>query len=157
MKRTGGSHSSQHMRWTALFFCSLMLAACASGPRRPEGLIDILSTSRGQALAGADCTVQTDSGSWHLQTPGAVNVGEPNGDLWVVCNRDGYRTSEVIIRAPGSGRTPGSSGVGIGLGGGFGGTSSVGISLGFGFPVGSTRPNYPAKVVVDLTPLSPPQ
>ncbi len=89
-------------RLTTLALSSLLLAACASGPQRPEGLIDILTTARGQALAGAECTVQTDRGSWTLQTPAAVNVGEPSGDLWVVCNREGYRTSEVIVRAPGS-------------------------------------------------------
>ncbi len=145
------------MRCSAVVLCSLILAACASGPQRPEGLVDILSTARGQPLPGADCTVQTDAGSWRLQTPGTINVGEANGDLWVVCNRDGYRTSEVIIRAPGRGRMPGGAGVGVGVGGGFGGSRSVGLSLGFGFPVGLARPHYPAQVVVDMSPLSPSQ
>ena len=145
------------LRLTALVLSTLLIAACASGPQRPEGLVDILTTTRGQALAGAECTVQTDRGSWTLQTPGVVNVGEPSGDLWVVCNRDGYRTSEVIIRAPGSGSPAAGSRVGVGMGGGFGRTSGVGVSLGFGFPLGSSRARYPSQVVVDLTPLNPPQ
>ncbi len=139
------------MRWTALVSCSLLLSACASGPQRPEGLIDILTTTRGQALAGAECTVQTDAGSWTLQTPAAVNVGEPRGDLWVVCNRDGYRTSEVIIRAPGRTGAIDGTRVGVGVGGGFGRTSGIGVSLGMGIPFGSTRTRYPAQVVVDMT------
>lgn len=143
------------LRLTALALSSLLIAACASGPQRPEGLIDIQTTTRGQALPGAECTVQTDRGSWTLQTPGAVNVGEPSGDLWVVCNRAGYRTSEVIVRAPGSAAS--GTRVGVGMGGGFGRTSGVGLSLGMGFPLGSSRPRYPAQVVVDLTPLNSPQ
>lgn len=146
------------MRLTApafftLLSLSLLLAACSSQPPRPEGLIDILATARGQPLAGAECTVQTDRGSWTVQTPAVVNVGEPRGDLWVVCNREGYRTSEVIIRAPGSTSAAGTH-VGVGVGGGFGRSSGVGLSLGLGFPLGSSRARYPAQVVVDLTPLN---
>ncbi len=142
------------LRPTALVLSTLLIAACASGPQRPEGLIDILTTTRGQTLAGAECTVQTDRGSWTLQTPGTVNVGEPSGDLWVVCNRDGYRTSEVIVRAPGSGSTASGTRVGVGVGGGFGRTSGVGVSLGLGFPFGTARVRYPSQVVVDMTPLN---
>ncbi len=144
------------MRWTALVFFSLLLAACASRPQRPEGLIDILSTARGQPLAGAECTLQTDAGSWTLQTPGSIDVGQPRGDLWVVCNRDGYRTSEVIIRAPGNAGPLGGTRVGVGVGGGLGRSSGVGVSLGMGIPFGLLRTRYPSRVVVDMTPLSSP-
>ncbi len=145
------------MRWTVLVVASLLLAACASRPQRPEGQIDILATARGQPLAGAECTVQTDAGSWTLQTPATVDVGQPRGDLWVVCNRDGYRTSEVIIRAPGNAGAAGGTRVGVGVGGGFGRSSGVGVSLGLGLPFGSTRARYPSQVVVDMTPLNPAQ
>ena len=97
--------------------------------------------------------MQTDAGSWTLQTPAAVNVGEPRGDLWVVCNRDGYRTSELIIRAPGYTGAASGTRVGVGVGGGFGRTSGVGVSLGLGIPLGSNRTRYPSQVVVDMTPL----
>lgn len=145
------------MRLTALVLSSLLLAACASQPQRPEGLIDVLTTARGQPLAGAECTVQTEGGSWTLQTPGVVNVGAASGDLGVVCNRAGHRTSEVIIRAPGSSNLPGGTRVGVGVGGGFGRSSGVGLSLGLGFPFGTSRIRYPAQVVVDMTPLNPAQ
>lgn len=145
------------MRWTALVFAGLLLASCASGPSRPEGQIAILSTAHGQALAGAECTVQTDAGSWNVLTPVTINVGQPSGDLWVVCNREGFRTSEVIIRAPGRMDSPRGTRVGIGVGGGFGGTSGVGLSLGLGIPLGSSRARYPSQVVVDMTPLNPVQ
>ncbi len=141
------------MRVAALFFVVPLLASCASQPQRPAGQIDVLSTSRGQPLEGADCIVQTLSGNWNVQTPGVVNVGEPNGDLRVVCNHPSYRTSEVWIRASGGAYAPGGTRIGVGVGGGFGGYRSGGMSLGFGFPLGGARPRYPTQVVVDMTPL----
>lgn len=143
------------MRWTALVFSPLLLAACATQPQRPPGQIDVSSTTRGQPLAGAECTVQTDTASLTLITPATIDLGEPRGDLWVVCNREGYRTSEVIIRAPGNNSTSSRTRVGVGVGGGIGRTSGVGVSLGLGLPFGSMQARYPAKVVVDLTPLNP--
>lgn len=129
----------------------VMLASCAS-TKPADGRIEILSTARSQPLEGAQCEVETGAGKWVVTTPGAVQVGEPQGDLRVVCNKDGYRTSEVVFRR-GARSGPGASSVGVGVGGGFGGYSSVGISLGFGFPLSSARTSYPSQVVVDMTPL----
>lgn len=136
-----------------LFPVTLLLVSCASQPQRPAGQIEVLATSRGQPLEGAACTVQTLSGNWSVQTPGIVNVGEPNGDLRVVCNHATHRASEVWIRAPGGAYAPGGTRVGVGVGGGFGGYRSGGVSLGFGFPLATGRPRYPSQVVVEMTPL----
>lgn len=128
-----------------------LLASCAS-TKPADGRIEIQSTAGSQPLEGAQCEVETGAGKWTVSTPGSVQVGEPQGDLRVVCNKEGYRTSEVVFRR--SGRSgPGASSVGVGVGGGFGGYSSVGISLGFGFPLSSARTSYPSQVVVDMTPL----
>lgn len=145
------------MRRAAPLVLSLLLAACASQPQRPPGQIEILSTTRGQPLAGARCAVGTGAGSWTVQTPAMVNVGEPRGDLRVVCERDGYRSSEVVIRGGAAGYGPGSSRVGVGVGSGVGIGSGVGLSLGFGFPLASGRSRYPVRVVVDMVPLNPSQ
>ena len=114
----------------------------------------MVSTAQGKPLTGAACVVSNLSGSWNVQTPATVMVGEPNGDLRVVCDHPGYRASEVIYRLPGS--TVGSSGtrVSVGVGGGsFGSASGMGMSMGFGFPLGSVRQRYPAQLTVDLSPL----
>lgn len=145
------------MRRAAPLVLPLLLAACASQPQRPPGQIEILSTTRGQPLAGASCVVGTGAGSWTVQTPATVNVGEPRGDLRVVCERDGYRNSEVVIRGGAAGYGPGSSRVGVGVGSGVGIGGGVGLSLGFGFPLASGRTRYPARVVVEMVPLNPPQ
>ncbi len=116
----------------------VLLASCAS-TKPADGRIEILSTARSQPLQGAQCEVETGAGKWTVSTPGSVQVGEPQGDLRVVCNKEGYRTSEVVFRRGSSG-APGATRVG------------VGISLGFGFPLSSGRATYPTQVVVDMTP-----
>ena len=142
------------MRAAVPLFPVLLLAACSSQPKLPEGQVDVRATSGGQPVDGAECTVQTLSGSWTVTAPAVVTVGEPNGDLRVACKHPSYRTSEVIIRAPGSGYAPGGTRVGVGVGGGFGGYSGVGVSLGLGFPLLAGRPRYPSTVVVEMTPLA---
>jgi len=131
----------------------LSLSGCATTPPF-DGRVEILTTSREKPLTGADCAVTTNSGSWNVQTPGFASVGDPNGDLRIVCNKAGYRTSEVIHRSH-AGRGPGSDGtrVGVGVGGGLGGYSGVGVSLGIGLPLGGARDDYPSQVIVDMTPL----
>lgn len=149
------------MRRAALMLFPLLLAACASQPQRPPGQIEILSTTRGQSLPGANCVAETGAGSWTLQTPATINVGEPRGDLRVVCQRDGYRSSEVVIRGGAGGAGTGGSRVGVGVGSGVGSgvgyRSGVGLSLGFGFPLASGRSRYPAQVIVEMVPLTPSQ
>lgn len=141
------------MRWQPLSLpVLLLLSACATSPPF-DGRIEILSTARDQPLEGADCVVTTDAGSWSVRTPGYAQVGAPNGDLRVLCNRAGYRTSEVILRNDAAPRRSGATRVGVGIGGGSGGYSGVGLSLGFGFPVAGARGDYPSRVTVDMTPL----
>ena len=137
---------------TTLLPVVALLSACATTPPF-DGRVEIQSTVRDQPLAGADCVVTTDSGSWTVQTPGYAAIGAINGDLRVVCNKSGYRTSEVIHRHGGTGRRPGATRVGVGIGGGSGGYSGAGVSFGFGFPLAGVRSDYPSRVIVDMTPL----
>ncbi len=130
----------------------LSLSACVTTSPF-DGRVEILSTARDQPIDGADCVVTTNSGSWTVQTPGHAAVGEMNGDLRVVCNKPGYRTSEVIHRSSAARQGPGASRVGVGITGGSGGYTGVGVSLGLGFPLGGVRSDYPSRVTVDMTPL----
>ena len=143
-----------YLTWCSVMFpVFLVLSGCATTPPF-DGRVEILTTSREQPIAGADCVVTTDAGSWTVQTPGYATVGDPNGDLRIVCDKAGYRTSEVIHRSP-TGRGMNASGtrVGVGVGGGMGGFSGVGVSLGIGIPLGGARSDYPSQVTVDMTPL----
>lgn len=129
----------------------LAVGACATPPVSNE--LGIETVSGGQFLAGANCTVQTAEGSFTVLTPATVPVRNTPGDLRVVCNRQGFRTSEVVYRGLGYGgyNAYGGPSVGLGLGGGGG---NVGFGLGLGFPIGGVANNSaPSRIVVEMTPL----
>lgn len=134
------------MRYPVLLL-SLALAACATTGPEQRGIL-IETTARGEPLAGTPCTVSTAAGQWNIVTPVRLDVGEPSGDLRVVCERKGFRTAETIHRgfAPtGAGPT-----VGFGIGGG---SRHTGASIGMSVPFGRTAVQYPARVRVDMNPL----
>lgn len=121
------------------------LAACAT-TGSSDGSITIETTSRGQAVPGAHCVVSTSAGNWNVTTPATVAVGSGSGDLRVVCDKAGYRTSEMLFK--GAQSLSGSS-VGLGVGGGSG---NVGVGVGLNFPIGASRGAYPSRVIVDMNP-----
>lgn len=121
----------------------IFMTGCATTESGSDALL-IETAVHGQPLEGANCTVQTNSGSWQLTTPASVMVGAANGDLRILCEKPGYRTAELTYRMPGSYGRPG---VGLGLGGGSGG---VGVGFGLSFPVGKRRAAYPNHFTVEM-------
>ena len=137
-----------HRLSLALFF--FMLSACSTLPPY-TGKIAISTTSLSQVVTGASCEVRTDAGRWTIITPAIASVGQITGDLRVVCQLQGYRTSEVIFRSAARGLQ--SSRVAVGaMGGSGGGGGGVGLSIGLGLPIGDTQFTYPNEIVVDMTP-----
>src|SRR4051812_14685409 len=123
----------------------LALAACATTGSN-GGNVAVEAVSKGQQVAGAGCMVSTGAGSWNVTPPATVTVGNPEGDLRVVCNKSGYRTSEVVYK-PSYGSPNSSLGIGVGGGGG-----RVGLGVGLGIPVNLGGGGYPSRVVVEMTP-----
>jgi len=140
-------------RLSSILAMTLAVAGCATSPVSND--LGIETFSGGQALPGTSCTVQTAEGSFTVLTPAVVPVRNTAGDLRVVCNRQGYRTSEVLYRGLAYGYNAyggyGGPSVGLGLGGGSG---NVGFGLGLGLPIGGVaNNNAPARIVVEMTPL----
>lgn len=124
---------------------SLFVAACATTSSDP-GMLTVETASNGAAVEGATCAVTTSAGNWTVTTPGQVQVGAPSGELRIVCDKPGYRTSQYEYR---NDYGTGGSGVGVGLGGGSGG-----VGFGLSFPIGG-RPagSYPSRIVVEMNPV----
>jgi len=122
----------------------LALAACATTGSSGGG-ISIETATQGRPLVGANCVVHTNNGNWNVTTPGSVNVGGINGDLRVVCNKEGFRTSEMIFKPS----RPFGSSVGLGVGGGGG---NVGVGVGLSVPISLGGGGYPSRVTVDMNP-----
>jgi hypothetical protein len=123
---------------------ALFLSACATGAGN-DGRVSVVTASNGSEFAGANCVVSTRSQTWNIVTPATLMIGTANGDLHVVCNKAGYRTSELILPPYGQ---SGSS-VGLGMGGGSG---NVGVGLGFSLPISTGGGYYPARVMVTMQP-----
>jgi len=128
-------------RYAGLFVPLLLIGCASTGPN--NGQVYIASAENGQEFPGASCTVLNNAQSWNIVTPTTLSIGSANGELRVVCNRLGYRTSEV--RLPPIGRS--GSNVGVGLGGG---TGAVGLGLGFSLPVSSSGGYYPPRIIVNM-------
>lgn len=132
------------MRYPVLLL-SLALAACATTGPEQRGIL-LETTAGGQPLAGTACTVSTAAGSWDVVTPVRIDVGEPSGDLRVVCAREGFRTAETIHRGYAVGGGPS---VAFGVGGGSG---NVGTSIGMSVPFGQAAVRYPSRLQVEMRP-----
>lgn len=131
----------------------LFLSSCASdeASQGSRGSIEVHAMSAGQPVADAQCVVSTAAGRWEVTPPAVVSVGAPAGDLRVICNKQGYRSSEVLYR-PSPYGVAGNPNVGVGIGGGSG---NVGVGLGFNFPIGRAGGavvGYPPRIVVELNP-----
>jgi hypothetical protein len=130
------------MRYATLLL-PLVLAACAS-TGAGNGGVAIETVSNGQPLSGANCAVSTAAGNWNIVTPAVAPVGSARGDLRIICNKRGYRTSEVVYRPSGAL----SPNLGVGVGGGSG---NVGVGVGLGFPI-ALGGGYPSRVTVEMNP-----
>ena len=127
----------------------LALAGCATGMVSNDVLIE--TVSRGQPLPGSSCLVQAREGSWTISTPASLPIRNTGGDLRVVCERPGFRSSEVLYRG---GAYGGYGGSGSSVGFGFGSGGNVGVGLGFGIPVGGAGgADVPARILVEMNPL----
>jgi hypothetical protein len=127
-----------------ILLLTIALAACATTGSN-GGSIAIETAAHGQPLSGARCVASTGRGSWNFMTPATLLVGSANGDLHVVCNKDGYRTSEMIFRPSG----PYGSSLGLGAGGGGG---HVGVGVGLSVPINIGGGGYPSRITVDMNP-----
>ena len=137
-----------------LLLCSVvLLSACATGSQNHTLQLD--TRSGGKPVTGAKCLVNFGREGYTVITPATLQTVNTQGDLQVVCNKPGYRTSELYYRRMQPGGYGGYGGVGgpnvgVGLGGGSGG---VGLGVGLNFPLQlGSRSDYPPSLTIDLTP-----
>ena len=130
----------------------LLSILCLSGCATVSGSgMQIDTVSQGQALPGANCNVSSAGQTWSVTTPAMVTLPNRYGDLRVVCDKAGYRTSELILQdVPGGGYGwPGSS-LGVGISGGSGGRVGMGVGLSFPFFMG--QGGMPRRVTIEMNP-----
>ena len=122
----------------------VLLASCAT-TGSDNGRIQIQTKSQGQPLTAARCIVKTDGGTWNLTTPAEVVISVADGDLHVDCTKKGYRSAEIIYKAP--------SGAGLpSMGSGGAGGGGIGLGQGTSFPTNVENKNaaYPSQISVEM-------
>ena len=132
------------MRRLLILIAPLLLSACASTSGGGSMLVE--TTYRGNVLPGAHCVLSSGATSWTVQTPASVYLGDLRGDLHVLCDKPGYRNSELIVRSGGALLGPN---VALGVAGGSG---HGGIGLGMRFPLILGSAGYPGRIAVEMTP-----
>lgn len=120
----------------------VLLTGCAT-TGSDNGRIQIQTTSQGKPLTAARCVVKTDGGTWNLTTPAEVVISVADGDLHVDCSKRGYRSGEIIYKAP--------SGAGLPSMGSTGG-GGIGLGQGTSFPTNVDNKNaaYPSQISVEM-------
>lgn len=131
-----------------ILFAVMLMSGCATGP---GGGMQIDTVSQGQALPGATCVVSTGGESFSVVTPATVTLPPRSGDLRIVCDKAGFRSSELLLQDLAGSVTgwPGSN-VGIGIAGGSGGR--VGMGVGLSFPFGVGPGGNPRRVTIEMNP-----
>jgi hypothetical protein len=80
------------MRWTygALWAAVALMPGCASITTGGTQNVSVEAVAAQQAVAGTNCQLTNDKGSWGVVTPGTVNVRGSYGDLAVHCESPHY-------------------------------------------------------------------
>lgn len=121
----------------------IVLTACTTVDSNNGAETLIETTINGKPLSDAHCIINTNNENWTVTTPSNVKLGPINGDLRIVCNKQGYRTAEIIFKSL---STFSGSNVRFVAGGGSGH-----VEGGVVVPIRLNRENYPSRITVDLT------
>jgi len=116
---------------------AVSISGCASimdGKNQP---VSVQTHEKGVNVAGANCTLTNDKGTWFITTPGSVVVQKSYGDLLASCNKDGHEPGVAAFSSAANGGAWGN----ILAGGGIG--YIIDRSNGAGF-------NYPSMLSIEL-------
>ncbi|MDM0033395.1 hypothetical protein QTI33_14765 [Variovorax sp. J22P271] len=95
-------------------------------------------------MAGANCKLENDKGTWFVTTPGSTTVHRAYGDLKVNCDKDGHAPGEASAKSETKALAFGNIV--------FGGVIGVGVDAATGAAY-----DYPELITVDLAPVAIPK
>ena len=126
-------------RPTVLLIGLLGLGGCASIIDGSSQSLSVKAVSDGVYVAGAQCTLVNNKGTWYVTTPGTVTVHRSYDELNVKCSKPGF--------IPNVGSVP-STTRNMALGNiFFGGLIGTSVDMGTGAAY-----DYPTPIVVQLQP-----
>lgn len=127
----------------AIAAATLALSGCASIVGGTNQSLSVDTVSNGAEIAGAQCALANDRGTWFVTTPGTVTVHRSYDALNVKCTDTGYQPAVV---------TSASSTKGMAFGNIlFGGLIGAGVDMSTGAAY-----DYPKLITVPMTPTTIP-
>jgi hypothetical protein len=134
----------QRIGLCAMLGASVYLAGCASIVNGQNQPISVETRNSAGPVAGANCKLTNDKGTWFVTTPGSTTVHRSYGDLAIHCTKDtlkpGFTTVKSSTKAMAAGNLL------------FGGVIGVAVDVGTGAAY-----DYPSVVTVHLATNDPAQ
>lgn len=97
---------SRHIALVVLMVCGTLSSGCATiTGSETQSILVATHDETGDAVAGAECRLSNNNGSWSVKSPGAATVRKSAEDLLVRC--------EMEDRAPGTARVVSKMNVGM--------------------------------------------
>lgn len=75
----------------------LVLGGCASIVDGSSESLSVKATSAAADVAGAQCTLSNNKGTWYVTTPGTVTVHRSYNDMNVKCAKPGYVSNAIAV------------------------------------------------------------
>jgi hypothetical protein len=73
------------------------LTGCASIAGDKMQPISVKTVHNNAEIAGINCTLSNDAGSWSVMSPGSVKVHKSTGDLAVNCKKDTFAGNQSLV------------------------------------------------------------
>lgn len=115
----------------------LTTSGCASIVNGTNQPLSVETRMKGTSLAGANCRLVNDKGTWFVTTPGSVTVHRSYADLNVQCDKDGIQPGISAIKSSTKGMAYGNI-----L---FGGVIGAGVDMANGAAY-----DYPALLQIEM-------
>jgi hypothetical protein len=81
----------------------VLLSGCASITGTKNQPVSVNTFYKNQEIAGCDCKLVNDKGTWFTKTPGSVVIQKSYENLIVTCSKDGIDTGSAIFESKAGG------------------------------------------------------
>jgi hypothetical protein len=138
---------------TAAVLCAVTIfSGCASIVDGSTQTLSVQTTKGTSTLAGANCVLTNNKGTWFVTSPGTVAIHRAYDDLSVVCKKDGEEPGAMTIKSSAKGMAFGNivaggiigAAIDMGTGAAYDYPSLITVSMGLTTIVTPPVPSQPA-------------
>ncbi len=120
----------KHIFQILIIATSVFATGCASITSGKIQPVSVITTCDGEQLAGANCTLANEKGSWFVKTPGSVSINKAYSDMTISCSKGKETSGVATFKSSNEGAVWGN----ILAGGIIGYAVDAGSGAGFSYP-----------------------